>query len=74
MEVTLGCCQNINDNTSQTNSTFAVNVPQTSVGSKDHRKGHPDILSKCEKRFIYPAEAVLVPILQSAFAKFSLKR
>uniref|UniRef100_A0A0D3CQZ7 Mediator of RNA polymerase II transcription subunit 13 n=1 Tax=Brassica oleracea var. oleracea TaxID=109376 RepID=A0A0D3CQZ7_BRAOL len=74
VEVTLGCCQNINDNTSQTNSTFAVNVPQTSVGSKDHRKGHPDILSKCEKRFIYPAEAVLVPILQSAFAKFSLKR
>ncbi|KAL0661583.1 hypothetical protein Bca4012_098420 [Brassica carinata] len=74
VEVTLGCCQNINDNTSQTNSTFAVNVPQTSVGSKDHRKGHPDILSMCEKRFIYPAEAVLVPILQSAFAKFSLKR
>ncbi|CAH8306210.1 unnamed protein product [Eruca vesicaria subsp. sativa] len=79
VEVTLGSCQNINDNTRQTNSTFAANVPhnqcpEPSVGSKDHRKGQPDILSMCEKKFIYPAEAVLVPILQSAFAKFSLKR
>ncbi|CAN8287998.1 unnamed protein product [Cochlearia groenlandica] len=79
VEVTLGCCQNINDNTSQTNSTFAPNLPhnqcpEVSVGSKDPRKGQSDILSKCEKKFIYPAEAVLVPILQSAFAKFSLKR
>ncbi|KAL1192992.1 Mediator of RNA polymerase II transcription subunit 13 [Cardamine amara subsp. amara] len=79
VEVTLGCCQNINDNTSQTNSTFGVNLPHSqcpepSVGSKDHRKGQSDLLSACEKKFIYPAEAVLVPILQSAFAKFSLKR
>lgn len=75
VEVTLGCCQNINDNTNQTNSTFAVNQhPEPSVGSKDHRKGQPDLLSVCEKKFIYPAEAVLVPILQSAFAKFSLQR
>ncbi|KAJ0242394.1 Mediator of RNA polymerase II transcription subunit 13 [Hirschfeldia incana] len=79
VEVTLGCCQNINDNSSQTNSTFAVNFPynqcpEPSVGSKEHRKVQPDILSMCEKKFIYPAEAVLVPILQSAFAKFSLKR
>ncbi|KAG2251525.1 hypothetical protein Bca52824_081661 [Brassica carinata] len=68
VEVTLGCCQSINDNTSQTNSTFAVNLshnqrPEPSVGSRDHRKGQQDISS-----------AVLVPILQSAFAKFSLKR
>ncbi|CAH8358840.1 unnamed protein product [Eruca vesicaria subsp. sativa] len=79
VEVTLGCCQSINDNTSQTNSTFAVNFPHSqrpepSVGSRDHRKGQPDILSAREKKFIYPAEAVLVPVLQSAFAKFSLKR
>jgi mediator of RNA polymerase II transcription subunit 13 len=79
VEVTLGCCQNRNDNTSQANSTFAVNLPhnqcpEPSVGSKDHRKGQSDLSSVCEKKFIYPAEAVLVPILQSAFAKFSLKR
>ncbi|KAL0864171.1 hypothetical protein Bca101_043289 [Brassica carinata] len=79
VEVTLGGCQSINDNTSQTNSTFAVNLshnqrPEPSVGSRDHRKGQSDILSVREKKFIYPAEAVLVPILQSAFAKFSLKR
>ncbi|KAF8082132.1 hypothetical protein N665_0846s0014 [Sinapis alba] len=79
VEVTLGCCQSINDNTSQTNSTFAVNLPhkqrpEPSVGSRDHRKGQPDILPVREKKFIYPAEAVLVPILQSTFAKFSLKR
>ncbi|RID62473.1 hypothetical protein BRARA_E01544, partial [Brassica rapa] len=79
VEVTLGCCQSINDNTSQTNSTFAVNLPhnqrpEPSVGSRDHRKGQQDISSVREKKFIYPAEAVLVPILQSAFAKFSLKR
>ncbi|KAL0796493.1 hypothetical protein Bca101_067870 [Brassica carinata] len=79
VEVILGCCQNVNDNTSQTNSTFAVNLPynqcpEPSLGSKDYGKGQSDLLSMCEKKFIYPAEAVLVPILQSAFAKFSLKR
>ncbi|KAJ0253311.1 Mediator of RNA polymerase II transcription subunit 13 [Hirschfeldia incana] len=73
VEVTLGCGQSINDNTGRTNSTFAQR-PEPSVGSRDHRKGQPDILSVREKKFIYPAEAVLVPVLQSAFAKFSLKR
>lgn len=31
----------------------------------------PDI---CERMFIYPSEAVLVPVMQTAYAKSSLKR
>ncbi|XP_010552283.1 PREDICTED: LOW QUALITY PROTEIN: mediator of RNA polymerase II transcription subunit 13-like [Tarenaya hassleriana] len=43
-------------------------------GSKGNQKVLPDRFSAYEKRFIYPAEAVLVPVLQSTFPRFSLKR
>lgn len=38
------------------------------------QKGALDNLSVYEKTFIYPAEAVLVPVLQTSFTRSSLKR
>lgn len=44
-----------------------------SMRKSDHT-GTLDDLSIYEKTFIYPAEAVLVPILQTSFTRSSLKR
>ena len=38
------------------------------------QRGSPNYSSICEKTFIYPTEAVLVPVLQTSFARASLKR
>ncbi|XP_010534871.1 PREDICTED: mediator of RNA polymerase II transcription subunit 13-like [Tarenaya hassleriana] len=79
VEVKLGCCRSLNDNTGQTLSNFTMNLPmnhypESSIGGKGNRKVLPEHFSLYGKTFIYPAEAVLVPVLQSTFAKFSLKR
>lgn len=48
-------------------------VESPALGRSD-RKGPSDHLSDYEKKFLYPAEAVLVPVLQTSFARSSLRR
>ena len=61
----------------QSNSNSIRNFPKYHVADphamgKGAQKGLPDHVS--ERIFIYPAEAVLVPVLQTSFARSSLKR
>lgn len=65
VEVTLGLPRAESDKALQSNS------PTAGIG---FQKGSPDYSSVCERTFIYPMEAVLVPVLQSSFARSSLKR
>ncbi|KAJ0020388.1 hypothetical protein Pint_31438 [Pistacia integerrima] len=79
VEVTLGCPRSCSDKTSQANSNSVKNLPKHNsaesppVGRSD-QKGPPDHLSVYEKTFIYPVEAVLVPVLQTSFSRSSLRR
>ncbi|GAV80055.1 LOW QUALITY PROTEIN: Med13_C domain-containing protein, partial [Cephalotus follicularis] len=78
VEVTLGYPRSRSDKASQSSSSSVRNLSKNhiaesmAVGRGDH-KGSSDYLSVCEKTFIYPVEAVLVPVLQT-FARSSLKR
>ncbi|XP_022860473.1 mediator of RNA polymerase II transcription subunit 13 isoform X3 [Olea europaea var. sylvestris] len=74
VEVTLGC----SDKTSQPNMRHK-NSPQphnfeTPAMSKVTPKGTSDQFPASERMFIYPAESVLVPVMQTSFARSSLKR
>ncbi|KAL5834084.1 hypothetical protein ACOSQ3_017758 [Xanthoceras sorbifolium] len=79
LEVTLGCARSASDKESQSNSNYTKNLPKhnfsesPAVGRGDE-KGSPNHLSMYEKTFIYPAEAVLVPVLQTSFSRSSLRR
>ncbi|KAJ7964650.1 Mediator of RNA polymerase II transcription subunit 13 [Quillaja saponaria] len=79
VEVSLGFPRSGAEKMSHSNSNTNVNfrkhhvAESPTVGRVDHR-GSLDHLSDYEKTFIYPAEAVLVPVLQSSFAKSSLRR
>lgn len=79
VEVTLGCPKSVSDNPLQSNSdamrNFPTNnVPESADVGRGDKKGSPDQLPVHEKTFIYPAEAVLVPVLHTSFARSSLKR
>ncbi|KAL7090404.1 hypothetical protein ACP275_12G039000 [Erythranthe tilingii] len=75
VEVTIGC----QDKMGRKNVYSRSNLPQThgteppAVGLGT-QKGPPEKLPFCEKMFVYPAEAVLVPVMQTSFARSSLKR
>lgn len=79
VEVTLGCPRSENEKGLQSNSHSIRNLPKNhvvespAVGRGDH-KGSSVQTSLHEKAFIYPAEAVVVPVLQTSFARSSLKR
>lgn len=79
VEVSLGFPRSGTDNSLQPNRTSARNLPTLHVaespitGRSDH-KGSADHLSDYEKTFLYPAEAVLVPVLQTSLARSSLRR
>lgn len=79
VEVSLGFPRSGTDKALQTNKNFIRNLPKLHaaespvVGRSDH-KGSPDHLSDYEKTFLYPAEAVLVPVLQTSLARSSLRR
>ncbi|KAG2675251.1 hypothetical protein I3760_13G175200 [Carya illinoinensis] len=79
VEVTLGCPKSVSDNPLQSNSdamrNFPTNhVPESADVGKGDKKGLSNQLPVHEKTFIYPAEAVLVPVLHTSFARSSLKR
>ncbi|KAL8555994.1 hypothetical protein ACS0TY_003706 [Phlomoides rotata] len=75
VEVTLGCHdkmerRNVNslNNLSQHNGTDS---PANGLCTQRWPSGK---LPVCEKMFVYPTEAVLVPVMQTSFARSSLKR
>ncbi|KAL5563620.1 hypothetical protein UlMin_033367 [Ulmus minor] len=78
-EVTLGCHRSGGDSAFPSISNSNRNIPKHHVteppplGRAD-QKGAVTNLSAYQKTFIYPPEAVLVPVLQTSFAKSSLKR
>lgn len=76
VEVSLGCPKPGNDKAMHSNSNInraKHHVSNSPVVGREH-KGSPDCLTLCEKTFIYPAQAVLVPVLETSFAKSSLRR
>ncbi|KAL4343391.1 mediator of RNA polymerase II transcription subunit 13 [Arachis ipaensis] len=79
VEVSLGFPRLVTDKALQSNKNSVRNLSKLHVaespaaGRSDH-KGSPDHLSDCEKTFLYPAEAVLVPVLQTSLARSSLRR
>lgn len=77
LEVTLGCSSAENDNKLQPSSN--KNFPRHQIAespavARDAQKSSARHFSVCERTFIYPAEAVLVPVVQTSFARSSLKR
>lgn len=79
VEVTLGCHRSGGDGHLHLVSNFNRNVPKhqvsesTALGRADQR-GAVDNMSVYEKTFLYPPEAVFVPVLQTSFPRSSLKR
>ena len=79
VEVSLGFPRSGTDKALQPNKNGVRNLPKLhvaespAVGRSDY-KGSPDHLPDYEKTFLYPAEAVLVPVLQTSLARSSLRR
>lgn len=78
VEVTLGCPRSGSEKPLQSNSNYMrnVSIPQVteSLTGRGDLKGSSNHLSSHKKTFIYPPEAVLVLLLQTSFARSSLKR
>ncbi|XP_059630501.1 mediator of RNA polymerase II transcription subunit 13 isoform X4 [Cornus florida] len=79
IEVTLGYPSSENSKALQLGSNSNKNfvkhhIAESPAVPRGVQKGSSDLLSVCEKAFIYPAEAVLVPVLHTSFARSSLKR
>lgn len=75
VEITLGCANAANDKILQQSSSLHKNfsrhtVSESPAETKMNQKG-PSAQSRI---FIYPSEAVLVPVMQTSFARSSLKR
>lgn len=75
IEVTVGCPLSANDKIMQQNPTWnkplsRSNVTEPSTLSKLNLKEHPEQ----SRIFIYPDEAVVVPVMQTSFSRSSLKR
>ncbi|XP_021714941.1 mediator of RNA polymerase II transcription subunit 13-like [Chenopodium quinoa] len=77
LEVTLGCSSSGSEKVNLPNSNINSSNRPTS-GSPSIAKGSQKVstgdASNFEKTFIYPSEAVLVPILQTSYARSFLKR
>lgn len=76
-EVTLGCLtagseKPLNSNSLKNFQNHQISENQT-MGKVDN-KGSLDQFSISEKIFIYPVEALLIPVLQMPSAKYTLKR
>ncbi|XVE62127.1 hypothetical protein DITRI_Ditri06bG0094000 [Diplodiscus trichospermus] len=79
VKVSLGYSKSGRDKAFNLNSNYIRNLPkhhstEASAMGRGDQKGSVDLLSLHEKTFIYPSEAVLVPILQTSFARSSLRR
>ncbi|XP_022742106.1 mediator of RNA polymerase II transcription subunit 13 isoform X2 [Durio zibethinus] len=79
VKVCLGCSKSGSDKALNRNSNFIRNLPkhhstEASVAGRGDQKGSLDLLSVHEKTFICPSEAVLVPVLQTSFARSSMRR
>lgn len=74
VEVSLGFPRSETDKALQSNKNIVRNLPKSPVTGQSDHKGSPDHLSDNEKTFLYPAEAVLVPVFQTSLARSSLKR
>lgn len=78
VEVTLGCAITEPDKALQSGIHTARSLPKNHIaespatGGGDQRGSHDHFLH--EKTIIYPAEAVLVPVLQTSVTRSSLKR
>ncbi|GMI88711.1 Mediator of RNA polymerase II transcription subunit 13, GRAND CENTRAL, MACCHI-BOU 2 [Hibiscus trionum] len=79
VKVSLGYSKYRSDKSQNPNPDHVRNLPKHqstdayTMGRGD-QKGSLDPLSVHEKTFIYPPEAVLVPVLQTSFARSSLRR
>lgn len=76
VEVTIGCPATGTGKTSRPHSNSQKSLPghnmaESQAVAKVGQSRAPDI---CERMFIYSSEAVLVPVMQTAYAKSSLKR
>ncbi|XP_043688928.1 mediator of RNA polymerase II transcription subunit 13 isoform X1 [Telopea speciosissima] len=82
VEVTLGCPGNGSDkefrSLSNSNGKFSkphlAEAPAAALGRGDLKQGSSDNSPVLERTFIYPSEAVLVPVMHTIFARSSLKR
>lgn len=77
LEVTIGCSSAENDKMLQANldkNISGQNISESSALTRDAQKASARHMPVCEKTFIYPADAVLVPVVQTSFARSSLKR
>ena len=79
VKVSHGCSKSGSDKALDPNSNYIRNLPkhhstEASAVGRGYQKGSLDLLSVHEKIFIYPSEAVLVPVLQTSFARSSLRR
>jgi len=74
VEVSLGFPRSETDKALQSNKNIVRNLPKSPVMGHSDGKGSPDHLSDNEKTFLYPAEAVLVPVFQTSLARSSLRR
>lgn len=73
VEVTLGCHDKMAEQNVQSPNNFCQpHVDSTAV--RGTQKELSEKMAFCDKMFVYPAEAVLVPVMQSSFARSSLKR
>lgn len=74
VEVTLGC--NISGNIKENSNSNgpAHPISDTASMARGSPKGSSGDAPVCEKTFIYPTEAVLVPVLQTSHARAVLKR
>ncbi|KAF8398564.1 hypothetical protein HHK36_017495 [Tetracentron sinense] len=81
-EVTLGCHGTGGDKELQSSSNINRNFSKHHVAESPamalvrgvQKQGSQDHFPVLERTFIYPAEAVLVPVMRTAFARSSLKR
>lgn len=77
LEVTIGCSNAESDKMLQANldkNISGQNISESCAVTRKAQKGLARPMPVCEKTFIYPAEAVLVPVVQTSFARSSLKR
>ncbi|KAI5406524.1 mediator of RNA polymerase II transcription subunit 13 isoform X1 [Lathyrus oleraceus] len=74
VEVSLGFPRSETGKALQSNKNIVRNLPKSPVMGQSDHKGSPDHLSDNEKTFLYPAEAVLVPVFQTSLARSSLRR
>lgn len=75
VEVTLGCQDKMVRNNANLHSNFSQPHGTESPATRLCNQRWPlDKLPACEKKFVYPTEAVLVPVMQTSFARSSLKR